>query len=195
MHTEFLTKEEAKVKAPEMEIQLSFFESEYGLTFLALTGEGKICALEFLTNEESMPGSKSTEEEKYRALTELKEKWPGAKTFMKNSHQKTAVTSEDDKSLKLDSDSQLLLQGTPFQIEVWKALLQIPSGQERSYSQIAEQIGRPKATRAVGTAIGKNPIALHVPCHRVRRSDGTLGGYRWGLKVKKQLLKDEGLIQ
>lgn len=85
----------------------------------------------------------------------------------------------------------VVLVGTPFQQEVWKALSTIPEGETRNYKQIAEQIGLPKAVRAVANAIGANPIAIIVPCHRVVRSDGTLGGYRWGEEIKKQLLSRE----
>ncbi len=85
------------------------------------------------------------------------------------------------------------LQGTPFQKEVWKALLTIPEGETRTYQEIANQINRPTATRAVANAIGKNPCAPEIPCHRVIRSDGSLGGYSGpgGLETKKQLLRKE----
>jgi methylated-DNA-[protein]-cysteine S-methyltransferase len=79
-------------------------------------------------------------------------------------------------------------QGTPFQQEVWQALLDIPYGQTRSYLQIAQQVGNPKAIRAVGAAIGQNPLAIVVPCHRVIGSDGSLVGFAGGLQRKKFLL-------
>lgn len=78
--------------------------------------------------------------------------------------------------------------GTDFQIQVWQALAQIPFGQTVSYSDIAKKIKNPKAVRAVGSANGKNPLAIIVPCHRVISADGTLGGYAGGLKIKKALL-------
>lgn len=87
------------------------------------------------------------------------------------------------------------LHGTPFQLQVWEALLQIPRGQTRSYAQIAESIGKPRAIRAVGTACGANPIPFLVPCHRVLRSDGSLGGYAFGLKMKMQLLEREKALK
>lgn len=76
------------------------------------------------------------------------------------------------------------LSGTPFQIQVWKALLQIPSSNLLAYQNIAEMINSPKAVRAVGTAIGKNPIAYFIPCHRVIKSDGNMGNYRWNTERK-----------
>ncbi len=82
--------------------------------------------------------------------------------------------------------------GTEFQNLVWDTIHQIPHGEVRSYKWIAEQIGRPKAVRAVGTATGSNPITIIIPCHRVVRSNGGLGGYGGGLERKRQLLKLEG---
>ena len=85
-------------------------------------------------------------------------------------------------------DVPLDLWGTPFQQEVWKALLRIPYGETRSYRDIAQSVGSPKAVRAVGGANGKNPVPVIVPCHRVIRSDGNLGGYGGGLDIKRELL-------
>jgi methylated-DNA-[protein]-cysteine S-methyltransferase len=85
-------------------------------------------------------------------------------------------------------DCKLDLKGTPFERKVWSALVKIPYGQTRSYKEIAQAIGHPKAFRAVGNANGKNSIPLIIPCHRVIESNGGLGGFGHGLKVKKQLL-------
>jgi AraC family transcriptional regulator of adaptative response/methylated-DNA-[protein]-cysteine methyltransferase len=82
----------------------------------------------------------------------------------------------------------LFLIGAPFQIEVWEALLRIPSGRVTTYAEIAAAIGRPRAVRAVGTAVGRNPLSWLIPCHRVLRRSGGLGGYRWGLSVKRAML-------
>lgn len=90
------------------------------------------------------------------------------------------------------ADSQKVIRlkttGTPFQKEVWKALLNIPLQETTTYGKIAEEVGRPKASRAVGTAIGSNPISLIIPCHRVITSNGKLGGYRWNIDRKQQIL-------
>jgi len=84
------------------------------------------------------------------------------------------------------------LRGTAFQMRVWRFLQGIPPGTTRSYAEVAQAIGAPKATRAVGTACGANRVAMLVPCHRVLRGDGALGGYRWGLERKRALLAAEG---
>ncbi len=83
---------------------------------------------------------------------------------------------------------KLHLIGAPFQIKVWEALLRIPSGQVTTYSEIAAAIGHPKAVRAVGTAVGRNPVSYLIPCHRALRKSGGLGGYHWGLPVKRAIL-------
>ena len=87
----------------------------------------------------------------------------------------------------------LLLKGTPFQFAVWKALVKIPKGKTVSYQDIALAIGQPKAVRAVANAVGANPVALVVPCHRVIRADGILGGYAAGPARKRQILASEGV--
>ncbi len=86
-----------------------------------------------------------------------------------------------------------LSHGTPFQQKVWRALIRIPKGQVRTYEDIARSIGNPRAVRAVANAIGANTIPVLVPCHRVIRKDGGIGGYRWGVAQKKKLLKSEGV--
>ena len=91
----------------------------------------------------------------------------------------------------LPSDVPVDIQGTAFQWRVWRALTRIPRGETRSYSKVAAEIGQPSAVRAVARACATNPLALVVPCHRVVRNDGQLGGYRWGTRVKKTLLEQE----
>ena len=90
----------------------------------------------------------------------------------------------------------MILIGTKFQLKVWKYLKSIPRGELRTYSQVAIAIKKPKAVRAVANAIGKNPYAPKIPCHRVIRSDGSLGGYsgKGGINTKRKLLKLEGIL-
>jgi AraC family transcriptional regulator of adaptative response/methylated-DNA-[protein]-cysteine methyltransferase len=85
-------------------------------------------------------------------------------------------------------ETRLYLIGAPFQIKVWEALLTIPTGHVTTYSDIAGVIGHPQAVRAVGTAVGRNPVSWLIPCHRALRRDGNLGGYHWGLPVKRAML-------
>ena len=88
------------------------------------------------------------------------------------------------------------LKGTDFQIKVWKYLLKIPKGKVKTYKEVAIAIKLPYSARAVGNAVGKNPYAPKIPCHRVIKSDGSLGGYsgKGGVKTKKKLLKNEGIM-
>ena len=98
-----------------------------------------------------------------------------------------------DGSLKTFKSNPVRLQGTPFQVLVWKSLMDVPYGQVISYNELAKKIGNPNAARAVGNAVGANPIPIIVPCHRVVASRG-LGGYSSGLEIKKMLLRLEGAI-
>ena len=102
--------------------------------------------------------------------------------------EKTLRHFEDPRSTL---DLRLDLTGSVFQRRVWNALRQIPLGETASYLDIARQLGQPTAFRAVANACGANPLAVIVPCHRVLRQDGSLGGYRWGLERKRQLLDRE----
>lgn len=88
-------------------------------------------------------------------------------------------------------DMPIVLYGTDFQRSVWKALLEVPHAQTRTYKDIATAIGKPNAVRAVGTAIGRNPISLYIPCHRIVRSDGNIGHYLWGANLKQKILDAE----
>lgn len=90
-----------------------------------------------------------------------------------------------------NSSVELSVRGTEFQLNVWNALCEITAGSTTTYAQIAQKVGKPKAVRAVGTAIGANPVAWFIPCHRVLRSDGALGGFRWGLELKVKMLERE----
>jgi AraC family transcriptional regulator, regulatory protein of adaptative response / methylated-DNA-[protein]-cysteine methyltransferase len=83
------------------------------------------------------------------------------------------------------------LHGTEFQKRVWKELLRVPHGKTRSYTELAQRVGRPRAVRAVASACARNPVGLLVPCHRIVRQDGSLGGYYWGLENKRKLLEHE----
>ncbi|MCU1761575.1 methylated-DNA--[protein]-cysteine S-methyltransferase [Pseudomonas sp. 14P_8.1_Bac3] len=124
---------------------------------------------------------------------DLARRFPGQPTPQRDE----ALLPELEKTLRyLDNplaalDLPLDLTGSAFQRRVWEALRQIPAGKTISYQEIARQLGQPNAFRAVANACGANPLAVIVPCHRVVRQDGSLGGYRWGLERKRQLLARE----
>jgi len=97
------------------------------------------------------------------------------------------------KGVRIDLDYPLILKGSEFQLKVWEKVREIGYGEVRSYGWIAKRIGMPKAARAVGRAVASNPVALIIPCHRVIRSDGTIGGFGYGVGLKRKLLKLEGV--
>ncbi|SFG44500.1 AraC family transcriptional regulator, regulatory protein of adaptative response / methylated-DNA-[protein]-cysteine methyltransferase [Palleronia marisminoris] len=120
------------------------------------------------------------------AFADLCGRWPAA-TYVEDD----AALAPHFTAISQGGESRLHLMGGPFQIKVWEALLAIPEGRVTTYSEIARAIGHPKAHRAVGTAVGRNPISWLIPCHRALRQSGELGGYHWGLPVKRALLADE----
>jgi len=125
-------------------------------------------------------------------LKRLKERFPGK--IVRDDRKNRNILNQLKKYLKGELqrfDCKLDFRGTPFQRKVWSALARIPYGRTRSYGDIAQAIGRPKAFRAVGNANGRNSIPLIIPCHRVIESNGGLGGFGHGLRVKKRLLDFE----
>ncbi len=123
------------------------------------------------------------------AMADLTARWPKAR-FAPD----PAVVALAEAALA-GRDGALHLIGAPFQIKVWEALLHVPSGSVTTESQIAGAVGHPTAMRAVGTAVGRNPVSLLVPCHRALRKSGGLGGYHWGLPVKRAMLAWEAARQ
>lgn len=151
------------------------FDSPFGEVLAFGTAKG-LCGLAFI-DETGFDAS----------YTDMTKRWPGA--IFTTGDPSLAQWVKDAFSAK--SKTPLTLIGAPFQIKVWEALLAIPSGHVTTYSDIAEKIGSPKAVRAVGTAVGRNPISLLIPCHRVVRKNGDLGGYHWGLTIKRAMLAHE----
>lgn len=148
------------------------FESPFGPVVAAGTSQG-LCGLAF-TAELGEQG----------ARFDLKRRWPEA-TW---EERPDALRSWVDNAFARRGAVPLAVAGGPFDLKVWQALIAIPEGAVATYSHIAEAIGNPKAVRAVGSAVGRNPLAWLIPCHRVLRRDGALGGYHWGLPVKRGLL-------
>lgn len=153
-------------------------ESLFGKVLIAYVPDG-ICYLSFVDD--------NLEEQ----LMELEKCWKGALLIPEtNKHTQSLLAVLQETSTNTPPLS-VCLYGTDFQRKVWKALLQIHKGETTSYTQIAQIIGRPKAVRAVASAIGKNPVSWIIPCHRILHKDGSLSGYRWNAKRKQQLLKWE----
>ncbi|MEM6451301.1 MAG: methylated-DNA--[protein]-cysteine S-methyltransferase [Cyanobacteria bacterium P01_D01_bin.105] len=159
-----------------LQIAYGSHETLFGKVAIATTKRG-ICLLQFQDNDMLPVGEL------------LRNTWPNARLI-----EDASKTRELCEQIFLPEKFQptkpltLLVKGTNFQIQVWRALLQIPSGGLTTYKTIADLIERPKAVRAVGTAIGKNPIGYLIPCHRVIRSSGELGSYRWGPNRKQSIL-------
>lgn len=163
------------------QINYSIASSEFGRFFLASTELG-ICQLEFIEDDDIS-----------KAMSRLEQIWPCAKVANQAPQQLTIIESIFNGQQPSEKHLSLHVMGTEFQLQVWQALLGIASGCVSTYTDIANSVGRAQATRAVGTAIGANPIAFFIPCHRVIRKDGTLSGYRWGIKRKQAILNWEKL--
>jgi AraC family transcriptional regulator of adaptative response/methylated-DNA-[protein]-cysteine methyltransferase len=118
------------------------------------------------------------------AMADMTARWPKARF----EEAPGALSDWTKAAFDQAGETQLHMIGAPFQIKVWEALLQVPSGRVTTYSEIAAAIGRPRAVRAVGTAVGRNPVSFLIPCHRAIRKGGGLGGYHWGLPVKRTIL-------
>jgi len=124
-------------------------------------------------------------------LANMKLRWPNA-----NYKEDTIFSDREFKSiLDQTKEVKLCLIGSKLQIQVWKALLKIPPGTVISYMTLAKYIGKPKAVRSIATAIGKNPLCWLIPCHRVLRASGELGGYHWGLNIKRRMLTFDSQIK
>ena len=160
-------------------IRQGWFDSPFGDTLVTATDRG-ICGLGF-----------SSEMGRAAAEADLHSRWPKAR-FVTDAE---SLRSLVDPVLGGRGETRMHLIGAPFQIKVWEALLAVPSGHVTTYSDIAGAIGRPRAVRAVGTAVGRNPVSWLIPCHRALRKSGGLGGYHWGLPVKRALLAWEAAAE
>ena len=153
-------------------VRHGWFDSPFGEVLACATDRG-LCGLAF-----------AEETGRDAALADMAGRWPGAT----HAADPDAVAPLVAQAFGGAGQTRLHLIGAPFQIKVWEALMRIPSGHVTTYSEIAQAIGRPRAVRAVGTAVGRNPVSYLIPCHRALRKSGGLGGYHWGLPVKRALL-------
>jgi len=180
VHIEGMTPGEYKSGGKNLSIQYSFHESRFGNYLIASTHAG-ICNLLFFDHSAAA------------VVKELQAQWPQAKLFEGENEYHGQVQRFFDSHEPRADKIKLHLRATPFQIKVWEALLRIPEGHLTSYSNIAKAIQQPQAQRAVGTAIGSNPVGFIIPCHRVIRSVGNIGEYRWGATRKMAMIGWEGV--
>src|SRR5688500_7459072 len=174
INIEGMTPGEYKNGGENLFINYSYAESPFGNIIVASTSKG-ICYMAFADDEK-------------KAFTDLQKHFP-------NAHFKQMVDLIQQNALYIFTHDweklhqvKLHLKGTDFQLKVWETLLKIPMGQLSTYGSIAEKIQNPAASRAVGTAIGSNPVAFLIPCHRVIQSGGTVGGYMWGANRKTAII-------
>lgn len=165
---EAVTPGEYKKRGAGITIEYSVHESPFGRVFCAMTARG-ICKLSFLDCSDVS-----------EHLQDLRAQWPLAAIRENSESTLKSVEAMFSRSADIDRPLSLYVSGTNFQTSVWKALLRIPPGTVVSYNQVAKAVGRPQAARAVGSAIGRNPVAFLIPCHRVIQQSGQLGGYHWG---------------
>ncbi len=174
---EAVTPGEYKAKGEGLEISYGYHATPFGECMLAKTGRG-ICGLSFVQNDDRRP-----------VFASLKQRWQNAKLI-----EDPDVTRPLIKKIFNPSEGQnstplhLVLSGSNFQIKVWEALIKIPMGAVVSYEDVAAHIGMPKASRAVGNAVGSNPVSIVIPCHRVIRKTAEFGNYGGGVARKKAIL-------
>jgi AraC family transcriptional regulator of adaptative response/methylated-DNA-[protein]-cysteine methyltransferase len=177
VNTEAVTPGEYKSHGMGLNIHYGIHLTPFGKCLIATTERG-ICHMSFVDKNEG------------QAIDDLVEHWSQAN--MIEDYKSTApLVTRIFSDGKPDAPLQLHLRGTNFQIKVWEALLNIPAGTVTTYEQIALNIGNPRAVRAVGSAVGDNPIAYLIPCHRVIRKSGEFGNYMWGSARKKAILIKE----
>lgn len=175
---EAMTPGDYKRRGEGIEISYGFHPSPFGLALVMATSRG-VAGLAFIDSDAERPAG----------LADMTRRWPKARFT-----EAPAITAPyaqrifEPVTWQADQPVRLVLIGSDFEIKVWQALLKIPMGRAVSYADLARHLGCPTAARAVGSAVGRNPISFVVPCHRVLRGDGSLGGYHWGLTRKRALI-------
>ncbi|WP_394691153.1 methylated-DNA--[protein]-cysteine S-methyltransferase [Hoeflea sp.] len=168
-----------------LEIRYGYHPSPFGIALVMATERG-LCGLAFAD-----PGEEAA------ALEDMARRWPGA--VLSADHASTAGYVErvfSPAQWRADQPLRIVMIGTDFQVRVWEALLRIPLGTAKTYSDVATEIGKPSASRAVGAAVGRNPISFVVPCHRALGKSGALTGYHWGITRKRAMLGwENGCVQ
>jgi AraC family transcriptional regulator, regulatory protein of adaptative response / methylated-DNA-[protein]-cysteine methyltransferase len=174
INIEGMTPGEYKNGGKELRINYDFTDSPFGGVLIASTEKG-ICYMAFA-------------DDKQKAFDELKQLFPNASYFEKKDKLQANALSIFSADWDRPDKIKLHLKGTGFQLKVWNMLLKIPMGSLTSYSKLAQKIDNPAASRAVGSAVGDNPVAFLIPCHRVIQSTGVLGNYHWGSTRKTAMI-------
>jgi AraC family transcriptional regulator, regulatory protein of adaptative response / methylated-DNA-[protein]-cysteine methyltransferase len=185
LHDLFITHEamtpgDYKRRGEGLEIQFGFHPCPFGEALIMATARG-VCGIAFV-NEDA-------DQTKAEALQDMTRRWPKA-AYREDAAATAPFAARvfETAHWRPEKPVRLVLIGTDFEVRVWQALLRIPMGRAVSYADIARHLGQPTASRAVGSAVGRNPISFAVPCHRVMRGDGQLAGYHWGLTRKRALI-------
>jgi AraC family transcriptional regulator of adaptative response/methylated-DNA-[protein]-cysteine methyltransferase len=173
-----LSKDDFKHLCTSHDMYYSVELTLFGYALVGIINE-QVCHLSFIASKELSSAHQI-----------LQLAWPDATLTLDKQHNHAIYQYLSDQSLS-PTEIKILLVGTPFQVSVWQSLLAIPKGNLMSYSDIAEYMNKPKAQRAVGSAIGKNTLALLIPCHRVIRRNGEIGQYRWGIERKAAIILTE----
>jgi AraC family transcriptional regulator, regulatory protein of adaptative response / methylated-DNA-[protein]-cysteine methyltransferase len=177
---EAMTPGDFKRRGEGIEIAYGFHPSPFGEALLLATERG-VAGLAFVNEDKAQSQSD--------ALLDMMQRWPKARFIA--APERTAPHAAQifqTSQWSAERPLRLVMIGTDFEVRVWETLLKIPMGRAVSYLDIARHLGQPTASRAVGSAVGRNPISFVVPCHRVLRGDGSLGGYHWGLTRKRALI-------
>lgn len=181
VNIEGMTPKEYQNGGQNLKIEYLITSTLFGEIIIGSTPKG-ICHTAFISDEIS-------------GLKELKNRFPKANFIENKNHFHQQIIDFFNQNTNPSESIQLHLSGTHFQIKIWESLLKIPTGKLTTYGEIAKSIEKPKASRAVGTAIGANPVALLIPCHRVIQSSGKLGGYMWGEDRKSAIIGWEAAQQ
>lgn len=181
---EAVTPGELKKSGSNWVIRHGFHATPLGACFIATTERG-VCALGFAIGPRGRAG----------ALARLRKNWPSARLVSDSRATASVAKSVFRRKSSAAAPLRVLVRGTDFQVRVWRALLSVSPGDTISYSGLARLSGRPRAARAVGSAVGANRIAYLIPCHRVIRSDGKLGQYGWGKARKAAMLAFDASLQ
>ncbi|MDR3672628.1 MAG: bifunctional helix-turn-helix domain-containing protein/methylated-DNA--[protein]-cysteine S-methyltransferase [Holophaga sp.] len=174
---ERITPGQFKQRAQGLTLAWTVAETPFGPALMAAL-EGRLCALSFLAGADPA-----------EALAELGTRWPRARLQQDPAALQPSVAALERRFRgEPPQPLALALKGTPFQLKVWEALLRIPEGRVLAYGDLARQLGEPGAGRAIGTAVGRNPVGYLIPCHRVIQASGALGDYHWGAGRKRAIL-------